>query len=142
VADSEIIIVIDDDIPYGASIFENLVEAVSARRDAVHAMCNAIITGHQGFAFEKRLLLPLRNVWIPDACRWIDDDLLQYYITSVLQLQVLTTKRDLLWNCSYDRPACWAIPLEDWTHLNSMKRGPIQKSCLKSLRARFEKDDA
>lgn len=121
------IIVIDDDTSYKPEMFTDFLKALREDDNVVYAMCDARITGYQGFAFKKELLMQLKDLSVPEACVIIDDDVLQYLITQKFQIPVhKISTGDGNRTCSFDTRLTYTRPEREWSHLSTIHNNPYK----------------
>ena len=134
VKDTDIIIIVDDDIVYRRNVFNLLVNSVEKNPDKISTMCNKNIEGFKGFGFKKKVLKGILKMNIPESCRRIDDDVIQYYIRkNNIGVVSVRYRKDLWWFCSTDTNPNGEGAHPKWTELRSDNRMKIRKKCMKDL---------
>lgn len=80
ISEDDNIIIVDDDVHYKDNLFRILQNSIEKNPKAVSLMCNKLVMGYKGIGFKKKTMMGLLDVYIPDACRKIDDWILHRFI--------------------------------------------------------------
>ena len=134
VKDTDIIIIVDDDIVYRRNVFNLLVNSVDKNPDKISTMCNKNIEGFAGFGFKKKVLKGILNMNIPESCKRIDDDVIEYYAKkNKIRVVGVSYGKDYSWKCSTEINPNGEGAHPDWAELRNDDRTKIRKKCLKDL---------
>lgn len=132
IKDTDVIIIIDDDIVYRRNVFNLLVNSVEKNPDKISTMCYKNIEGYKGFAFKKKVLKGILKMNIPKSCKRIDDDVIEYYTKkNNIGIVVVFYRKDNKWTCSMNKQDTGTHP--DWAELINDNRVKIRKKCLQDL---------
>ena len=97
-------------------------------------MCNKNIEGFAGFGFKKKVLKGILNMNIPESCKRIDDDVIEYYAKkNKIRVVGVSYGKDYSWKCSTEINPNGEGAHPDWAELRNDDRTKIRKKCLKDL---------
>ena len=129
------VVVCDDDIVYKHDIFALLIDSARRHPGSVSCMCVGKPQGYAGFAFKKHMLEGLTRLTIPDSCRYIDDDVVDWFVKEH-RIGLKVIKHGLLdgtWTCSMLQDETDKHP--QWDELRNDIRGPMVEHCVSDIQS-------
>lgn len=144
IKDDDTVVVADDDIVYKSDIFALLIDSVRRTPGSISCMCRAKPQGYAGFAFRKRVLQNLVRLTIPDSCRRIDDDVIDWFVkqNGIRLVTIKYARFNVRFNVRFNDGSWMCSLLKDetdkhpkWDELVTDERGPMVQRCVSDIEA-------